>query len=269
MYHTSCTPARLTVGAAALALCATAGAAQLNVTVKVENLAPTNGISFAPLHLGFNNGSFDAFNNGETATSPIISVAEGGSGAAWQPAFAAADPSATRGTIGGLLQPGESRSGSFLVDTMLNPFFTFAAMVVPSNDFFIGNDSPTRFRLFDAAGNLLIGSIGQKARDIWDAGSELFDPLAAAFVGNNDLRTPQNGVVSFNFAELAGFDGLTTGAGYVFASALAADSDVYRISFAVVPEPATSALMVAGLFAAGWLSRRRRGQPPALFAAPV
>ena len=152
---------------------------------------------------------------------------------------------------------------------MLNPFFTFAAMVVPSNDFFIGNDSPTRFRLFDAAGKLLIGSIGQKARDIWDAGSELFDPLAAAFVGNNDLRTPQNGVVSFNFAELAGFDGLTTGAGYVFASALAADSDVYRISFAVVPEPATSALMAAGLFAAGWLSRRRRGQPSALLVAPA
>jgi hypothetical protein len=181
MYHTSCTLARLTVGAAALALCATAGAAQLNVTVKVENLAPTNSISFAPLHLGFNNGSFDAFNNGETATSPIVSVAEGGSGSAWQPAFAAADPSATRGTIGGLLQPGERRSSSFLVDTMLNPFFTFAAMVVPSNDFFIGNDSPTRFRLFDAAGNLLIGSIGQKARDIWDAG---------AFAGTRGAGTP-------------------------------------------------------------------------------
>lgn len=164
MYHTSCTLARLTVGAAALALCATAGAAQLNVTVKVENLAPTNSISFAPLHLGFNNGSFDAFNNGETATSPIVSVAEGGSGSAWQPAFAAADPSATRGTIGGLLQPGERRSSSFLVDTMLNPFFTFAAMVVPSNDFFIGNDSPTRFRLFEAAGLFAAGWLSRRRR---------------------------------------------------------------------------------------------------------
>jgi len=269
MYHTTFTLARLTVSAAALAWCATAGAAQLNVTVKVENLAPANSISFAPLHLGFNSGTFDAFNTGETATSAIVSVAEGGSGSAWHPAFAAADPSATRGTIGGLLQPGESRSSRFLVDTMLNPFFTFAAMVVPSNDFFIGNDSPTRFRLFDAAGNLLIGSIGQKARDIWDAGSELFDPLAAAFVGNNDLRTPQNGVVSFNFAELAGFDGLTTGAGYVFTSGLAADSDVYRISFAAVPEPATSALMATSLFAAGWLSRRRRGEPSASLVAPT
>ena len=269
MYHISCTMARLAAGAATLALCATAGAAQINLTVKVENLAPANSISFAPLHLGFNNGSFDAFNSGQAATSPIVSVAEGGSGSDWQPAFAAADPTATRGTIGGLLQPGESRSSSFLVDTMLNPFFTFAAMVVPSNDFFIGNDSPTGFRLFDAAGNLLLAAIDQKARDIWDAGSELFDPAAAAFVGNNDLRTPQNGVVSFNFSELAGFDGRTTGAGYVFTSGLAADSDVYRISFAVVPEPATSALMAGGLFAVGWLSRRRRGQPSASDVAPV
>ena len=108
MYHISCTMARLTAGAATLALCATAGAAQINLTVKVENLAPANSISFAPLHLGFNNGSFDAFNSGQAATSPIVSVAEGGSGSDWQPAFAAADPTATRGTIGGLLQPGES-----------------------------------------------------------------------------------------------------------------------------------------------------------------
>ena len=100
----------------------------------------------------------------------------------------------------------------------------------------------------------------QKASDIWDAGSELFDPTAAAFVGNNDLRTDQNGDVSFNFAELAGFDGLTTATGYVFNSALTADTDVYRITFQAVPEPETIALMVAGLLAVAWISRRRRGQ---------
>jgi hypothetical protein len=64
-------------------------------------------------------------------------------------------------------------------------------MVVPSNDFFIGNDSPTAYRLFDAAGNLRSASITIKASEIWDAGSEVFDPDAAAFVGNNDLRTPR------------------------------------------------------------------------------
>jgi hypothetical protein len=254
---------RSALGAAALlALCTTAQAAVVDVTVTVQNLAPVNSISFAPLHVGFNNGSFDAFNLGGAPTEPIISVAEGGAGGAWQAAFAAADPTATRGTIGGLLQPGEMSSLTFRVNTMKNAFFTFASMVVPSNDFFIGNDNPTEYRLFNAAGGLSMASIGIKSNEIWDAGSEVFDPAAAAFFGNNGLRREQNSVVAFNFAELAAFNGLTTGAGYTFNSALTADSDVYRIGFAVsaVPEPGSYALMAAGLLGIGVVARRRRGE---------
>jgi hypothetical protein len=255
--------ARLRHAAIASALTVTAAASQaalVDVTVTVQNLAPSNSIAFAPLHAGFNSGTFDAFNIGEVATSPIISVAEGGAGDVWQAAFAAADPGAVRGTVGGLLLPGATSSLTFRVDTSLNPYFTFASMVVPSNDFFIGNDSPTEYRLFDAAGNLLLPSITVGAAEIWDAGSEVFDPAAAAFVGNNDLRREQNSVVAFNFAELAGFNGLTTGAGYTFNSALTADSEVYRIGFSVaaVPEPGTYALMAAGLMAVGFVARRRR-----------
>jgi hypothetical protein len=203
------------------------------------------------------------------ATAAIISVAEGGAGGAWQAAFAVADPSAARGTIGGLLQPGATSSLSLRVDTALNPFFTFASMAVPSNDFFIGNDSPTEYRLFDTSGNLNLPSIGIKASEIWDAGSEVFDPAAAAFVGNNDLRRDQNSVVSLNFAELAAFNGLSTGAGYTFNSALTADSEIYRISFGVspVPEPGSWALMAAGLMTTGFLARRRRAKLQSDFQA--
>ena len=70
---------RTATGAAALLLAGTASqAAVVTVTVVVQNLAPTNSISFVPLHAGFNRGSFDAFDTGGVATSPFNSVAEGG-----------------------------------------------------------------------------------------------------------------------------------------------------------------------------------------------
>ncbi len=254
--------ARLAAVAAALSLSTLAHAAQVSLTITAENLAPTNSISFAPLHFGVHSNTFDAFNIGQVATAPIISVAEGGGGMAWQAAFAAADPTATRGTIGMPLFPGMSRSLTVMVDTTINPFFTFAAMAVPSNDFFIGNDSA--IRLFNDDGSLARTSINQKARQIWDAGSELLDPAAAAFVvgGNNDLRTAQGSVVAFNFGELHAFNGLTTAANYTFNSQLTGDTDVYRISFAIapVPEPETYALMLSGFLVIGSIARRRRSK---------
>ena len=246
--------------AAALAVSALAQASIVQLRVTAENLAPANSVAFAPLRVGFGNGTFDAFDNGSAATAPIISVAEGGSGSDWFPAFAAAEPGATLGTVvsdpAGPLLPGASTTAVFSIDTAANPFFTFASMVVPSNDYFIGNDSPTAYRLFDASGNLLINSIGQTADQIWDAGSEADDPANAAFLvgGNNDLRTPQNGVVSFDFEGLSIFNGLTTAAGYTFDSQLTSGLDVYRISFEVVPAPATASLLGLAALAA----RRRR-----------
>ncbi len=252
---------RLAAGLLALAAAAGAQATPQQLTITVQNLAPASGIAFAPLHVGVHSGVFDSFDLGGAAGAPIVSVAEGGSGAAWQPAFAAADPTAVRGTVGGLLLAGATATLTLTVDPAQNPYFSFASMVVPSNDFFIGNDSPTAFRLFDASGQLALGSIVQRASDIWDAGHEVFDPAAAAFVGNNDLFAPQNSVVALNFAELAAFNGLTTGAGYVFTSGLAASTEIYRISFSAsaVPEPAPIALLLAGMGVLALRARRATG----------
>ncbi|MCA9311340.1 MAG: spondin domain-containing protein, partial [Phycisphaerales bacterium] len=155
----------------------TASAMPVEIQVTVENLAPQNSVAVAPLRIGFHSGVFDSFDSGSMATAPIISIAEGGSGADWFPAFTSADAGATLGSVlpdpPGPLLPGGTGTATFMVDPTVNQYFSFGAMVVPSNDYFIGNDSPTEFQLLDASGNLLINSITQFGRDIWDAGSEV------------------------------------------------------------------------------------------------
>lgn len=256
--------------ASAAGLGAAAGAQPVQLRVTVQNLAPADSIAFAPLRVGFHNGSFDAFDNGQTAflfgepsvaTAPITTIAEGGSGSTWFPAFGATEPNATLGTVVGMppgpLLPGATASTDFTVDPSANRFFTFAAMVVPSNDHFIGNDDPMQYMLFDAAGNLNITSISQFGGQIWDAGTEVTDPANAAFLvgGVNDNRIDEGGVVSFNFSELDAYNGLMTAAGYTFQRQFGADDEVYRITFAIVPAPGAAAAL--GLGALAGVRRRR------------
>ena len=258
--------ALLAASLAALAAAQPAVAAPKTVTVTIKNLAPTNSVSFAPTRVGFGNGSFDAFNAGNTATGPIVSIAEGGSGNLWFPAFAAADPTAVLGSVGGALLPGQTATQVFTVDSITNAFFTFASMVIPSNDLFIGNDNPQQYRLFDSMGNLTLTTINQSAGQIWDAGSEVANPLNAAFVqgGNNSARIADNGTVQFSFAELAAFNGVTTAAGYTFQTNLTNNTPIFRISFsavdAAVPEPGTWLTMILGMGLVGGMMRRRQGQ---------
>lgn len=255
---------------ALLAVACTAQAVQVRVTV--ENLAPANSVSLAPFRFGFGNGTFDAFDNNQPAfllgaatiaDAPIVTIAEGGSGSAWFPAFQSAEPNADLGSVTGPVigpfLPGQTNSAVFEIDPT-NRFFTFGTMVVPSNDHFLGNANPTAFEVFDAGGNLVLSSFTEDASRIWDAGSETENPANAAFLvgGVNGQRENESLPVTFNFADLAAFNGLTTAAGYNFdSSLLSANTPVLRVSFAVVPEPGSIAIAALGGISV-WTARRRR-----------
>lgn len=109
--------------AAMFALCASAQAGVIGLTVTVQNLAPVNSVSFAPSRR-LQQRQLRRLQPGRRAGHGADHLGgRRGCRRRLQAALAAADPTATRGTIGGLLLPGATSSLTFRVDTALNPFF--------------------------------------------------------------------------------------------------------------------------------------------------
>ncbi len=56
-----------------------------------------------------------------------------------------------------------------------NRFFSYASMVFPSNDAFIGNEDPEEIPIFDAEGNFIGADFIILGNQVWDAGTEVND----------------------------------------------------------------------------------------------
>jgi len=247
-----------------LMLTAGASADPVQVRVTIQSLAGQNGVALSPFTVAFHNGSFDGFNSGAPAAIGIQNIAELGDGAAYLAAFGAAYPQGVSGTVTatvggfgpGIFLPGASGTFVFNIDTALHRYFSFGSMVVPSNDMFFGNDSPTGVALFDGAGNFLNPTVMLAGANIWDAGTEVNAPFGAAFlVGQNAMdRTAENGVITVG-GNLTPYLNMLTPAGYTFSNLPGAGDQLARITFEIVPTPAAAgALSLAGLLA---LRRRR------------
>ncbi|MCI0630901.1 MAG: spondin domain-containing protein, partial [Phycisphaerales bacterium] len=134
----------------------------------------------------------------------LENVAEDGTVSVIGAEFAASEPDGLGGVIlapagfPGLpvFDPQDSGNAVFDLDPNVHRFFSFASMVIPSNDAFIANPRATRHELFDEGGEFQ-GPIVINVRgsQVWDAGTEANTEMQAAFFNQAANNT---GVTTFD-----------------------------------------------------------------------
>lgn len=243
----------------------------LQIKVTVENLSPVNGTFLTPFWVGFHDGSFNPVTLGSAAPAFIERIAEDGDFGPLQTAFAAsAATPLTQGVLFGPsippIGPGEQSSLSFILDGSLasSRYFSYASMVIPSNDAFVANDNPLEHMIFDSAGNFLSTSFVLLGSEVLDAGTEVNDesPLNTAFFGQMSANTgvDENGVIQLHPGfQPVGSGGILDNAQFANADFTARGYQLARVTISAVPEPAVMTLMGIGLLAMTWPRAGRRG----------
>ncbi|TWT88776.1 Spondin [Pseudobythopirellula maris] len=250
-----------------LSVAVRADAQQLKITV--ENLNPAEGFFLTPMWFGLHDGSFDLFEPGAAASAGLELIAEDGDPSTLQGEFAA--PGRLQGVVFGpggfgsmagqppVIDAGETASATIdLINPAAYPYFSFASMVIPSNDAFIGNNNPIGYELFNAMGEFIGPTTIEIHGDmIWDSGTEVNNTAGAAFSEfGMDMATDEGGTVMAH-PGLSNFEGVGTPVGTIGAGLAPGANDlVARITITQIPEPVSLALVALG--AIGLASARRR-----------
>ena len=211
---------RFGVLAALTSLGLSLSAATIDVTVQIENLAPANGTFLTPVWIGFHDGNFDFIEPGQTASDGLQRLAEDGNTLVIGDEFL--DPELGSGVVNGTISsngeippiaPGASASLTFSLDSdaFRSRFLSYASMVIPSNDAFIGNDDPKAHPVFNASGEFIGGQFIVAGSEVWDAGTEVNDeePANTAFLEQAAPNTgsDQDGKIQIH----AGYNSLGSG----------------------------------------------------------
>ena len=179
----------------------------IEVTVTIENLAPDDGNYLTPVWVGFHNGRFDIYDRREAASEELESLAEDGNTAPLMKLFDNAGYGNTQATIlsdEGIppLAPGETATMTFTLNRRdrHNRYFSYASMVIPSNDAFIANSHPRSHRIFTRGGRFRGADFIVWGGSVNDAGTELNDeePMNTAFFGQATPDTGQDEAVGIH-----------------------------------------------------------------------
>jgi len=173
--------------------------------ITVDNATAPGGVFMAPIWAGIHDGSFDIYNQGQAASAALESLAEDGDSSLLSADFASTAPGGTDGVIigadgvAGPIDSGETASTTLTVNNeSSNRYFSYAGMLIPSNDAFVGNDDAQGIQLFDASGNFLgAKEFTVKGTDVKDAGTEVNTENDAAFINQTAPNTgvDENGTV--------------------------------------------------------------------------
>lgn len=170
-----------------------------DIRIVATNTAPDGGVFLTPFWFAAHDGSFDLYNRGEVASAGLEALAEDGSFGTINAEVTALDADALTGAVFGASGPlatGESGSVLLDIDGASNGHVSLAAMLLPSNDAFVGTGQP--LRLFDDMGHFEgAQTLTFTGANVLDAGTEENTEEDAAFLNQMapDTGVDENGVV--------------------------------------------------------------------------
>ena len=150
-------PITSTLSVVALALASSSTMAQ-DLSITVTNL--TQGLYFTPVITAAHTSENHIFMSGTSASDELQAMAEGGSISGLSSILTNADANINENPAAGLLAPAMSASFDLTNDST-NTHLSLAAMVLPSNDGFVGLDS---WKIPEEAGTLLLGKARLRRR---------------------------------------------------------------------------------------------------------